>query len=142
MSTRGAKDYRVDGTGWDAGACKVRESVRSSGAVGFTLLEVVIAVSIIAVGFTAVFSLNSQSVSAGRSVEFHSKASLLAAEKLSDIENRSGYTWKASIAGIESEQFGEFADRLKKIDLVISLGDGELTWSMTAYRYFSVEEKL
>ena len=53
---------------------------------GFTLLEVMVAMSILAIALVAVFQLQSQSISMSTSARFMTTASLLAQSKMADVE--------------------------------------------------------
>ena len=54
---------------------------------GFTLLEVLIALSIIAIAFTSLFSTQSSSLSLAIHAKFHTDASLLAREVIAGYES-------------------------------------------------------
>lgn len=54
---------------------------------GFTLLEVMIAMSILAIALVAVFQMQSQSISMSTEARFLTTASLLAQYKMADIES-------------------------------------------------------
>ena len=53
---------------------------------GFTLLEVMIAMAILAIGLVSVFQMQSQSISMSAESRFMTTASLLAQSKMTDIE--------------------------------------------------------
>jgi len=53
---------------------------------GFTLLEVMVAMSIMAIGLVAVFQMQSQSISMSTEARFQTTASLLAQSKMADLE--------------------------------------------------------
>jgi len=53
---------------------------------GFTLLEVMVAMSILAIALVAVLQLQSQSISMSTSARFMTTASLLAQSKMADVE--------------------------------------------------------
>lgn len=123
---------------------------------GFTLLEVVIAVAIIATGFFAVYSLHAQTLTAASDVRFYIKAPLLAQAKLAEIEGNlkdrmdgsgdfgedfEGYTWKATVSEVSQEGLGAVAERVKKIELQILLNEDENSYGITAYRYEEPTEK-
>lgn len=118
---------------------------------GFTLLEVVICVVIIATGFIAVYSLHLQTLRSSHDIRFYTKAPMLAQQKISEIssnlndasdsegdfgEDFEGFAYKATISDIEeNEILGETAEKLKKIDLQITLNDGENAYYLTVYRF-------
>ena len=123
---------------------------------GFTLLEVVIAVAIFATGFFAVYSLHVQTMAAAEDVRFYIKAPLLAQARLAEAESNmkdladgsgdfgedyEGYTWKMTVGEATGEKLGPMAEKIKKIELQISLNEGENTYDITAYRYVEPSEK-
>ena len=118
---------------------------------GFTLLEVMVAVSIMAIVLIAVYRMHSQSILMHNDVKFYTVAPLLAQGKLAEIEMETvkeqtndsgdcgdefpGFTWSLSIADVESEALGDTAEDLKKIDLIISFNQGENSYSLRTYRF-------
>ncbi len=118
---------------------------------GFTLLEVMVALAIISVVITAVFGLQSQTVVLSTYAQFDTKAPFLAqskiAEIIADISNHSedqtgdfgdefsGYAWRSSVKDIESETIGSFAEKMKRIDVGVTLNEGEFVYTLTTYRF-------
>ncbi|MFO7557677.1 MAG: prepilin-type N-terminal cleavage/methylation domain-containing protein [Desulfobacterales bacterium] len=118
---------------------------------GFTLLEVMVALSIISIVVTAVFGLQSQTVVLNTYAQFDTKAPFLAqfkiAEIIADIANHSedqtgdfgdefsGYAWRSSVKDIESETIGSFAEKMKRIDVGVTLNEGEFVYTLTTYRF-------
>ena len=119
---------------------------------GFTLLEVMVAVSIIAIVFTAVFKMHSQTISMQSASIFYTTAPLLAQKKIAEIkitpidelmdgsgdfgDDFPGYNWKVSIEDVESEILGNTAKDLKKIDIIISLDNDQDAYSIRTYKFF------
>jgi len=117
---------------------------------GFTLLEVMAAVSIMAIVLTAVYRLHSQTISMSSSVRFYTNAPMLTQRTMSEVEikpddfqgNSSGdygeefpgYVWSVQVEDVESEELGEAAKDLKRIDVSITLNDGEFNYSFRTYR--------
>ncbi len=99
---------------------------------GFTLLEVMIAMAILAISLVAVYQSQSQSVSMAANARFLTTASLLAQNRMSQIdaaparEVSSGggdfgeefpdYAWKVEVGNVEGIQF------LRKISLTVTHG--------------------
>lgn len=118
---------------------------------GFTLLEVCVAVFIIAIVLLAVYRLQSQTLLMNYSARFYTTAPLLAQKKLAEIEVNgleditgesgdfgeefSGYTWELATDAVDSEELEKTAEALKRIDLKILLNGGELEYSVRTYRY-------
>ena len=107
---------------------------------GFSLLEVMVAISIIAIAFTAALGLQSRAMSLAGEAKFHTTASMLAQKKIAEIESENidniiaysgdfgndfpGYHWELSIKNTMSSE-PEIADSLKQINLEISWSDDE-----------------
>jgi len=106
---------------------------------GFTLLEVMIAVSLIAIALTTLLGSQSQSVSFANSAKFETMAALLAQSKMSEIAAMSdkdglssdsgdfgddypGYTWEVTLSDISIEGVDNISDYLKQIDLTVTWG--------------------
>ena len=123
-------------------------------APGFTLLEVMIAVAIIAIALMAVLSSQSQGLSLAGESRFNRTASLLAQGKMAEIEavkdrkdlnsdrgdfgdEFPGYTWQLSVRGVLFEGVGKLSDRLKQIDLEVIWGSDDLyRYRLRLYRFF------
>jgi len=119
---------------------------------GFTLLEVMVALSIIAIVLVSVYRMHAQTVSMNNEVRFYVTAPILAqikmaeikSESLEDIGDDSGdygdefpdYRWNMVIDDVESTALGNIARDLKKIDLLISFNNDEFTYNLRAYKYF------
>lgn len=124
---------------------------------GFTLLEVMVAMAIIAIGLTAVLGSQSQSVSLASEAKFNTTAPLLAQSKISEIEvvepgdladdsgdfgdDFLGYTWQYSVQQVDFERPENAADRLKRIDLTISWGEGDRYKYLLRFYQFLGNEK-
>jgi general secretion pathway protein I len=116
---------------------------------GFTLLEVMVALSIIAVVVTAVFSLQSQTVVLNTKAQFDTKAPFLAqlkiTEIIADIANQGedqagdfgdefpGYVWQSSVKDIESENLGSYAEKMKEINVTVTFNEEEFVYTLTTY---------
>lgn len=127
-------------------AAKSPESQR-----GFTLLEVMVALSIIAIVLVSVYRLHAQTVSMNNEVRFYATAPMLAQIKMAEIESESiedvgddsgdfgdefpDYRWNIVIDDVESTTLGNIAKNLKKVDLLISFNNDEFTYSLRNYKY-------
>lgn len=121
---------------------------------GFTLIEVVIAVAIISIGFFGVYNLHLQTIRANNTVRFYLKAPMLANMKISEIdagldsltessgefgEAGSGYSWKVTPVETENDESGSVAGNLRQYDLEVFNEGG--SYSITVYRFSQDPEK-
>jgi general secretion pathway protein I len=118
---------------------------------GFTLLEIMVAVSIIAIVLVSVYKMQAQTISMNYAARFYATAPLLAQLKLAEIEIENpgqqtgnsgdfgdkfpGYRWNVVIDDIESELLANIAENLKKIDVNVSFNNDEFTYSLRTYRF-------
>ena len=109
---------------------------------GFTFLEVMVAIALIAIALTAVLGSQSQSVSLAGEARFNTTAALLALSKMAEIELEDsddlnadsgdfgedfpGYTWQLSVSDVMFEHPENASDHLQRVDLTISWGEDEL----------------
>ena len=119
---------------------------------GFTLLEVMVALSIIAIVLVSVYRMHAQTVSMNNEVRFYATAPMLAQIKMAEIESESledigddsgdygdefpDYRWSIVIDDVESTALGNIAKDLKKIDLLISFNNDEFIYNSRSYKYF------
>ena len=124
---------------------------RSRMSNGFTLLEVCVAVFVIAIVLLAVYRLQSQTLLMNYSARFYTTAPLLAQMKLAEIgvnglediidesgdfgQEFPGYTWEMGTDDVDTEALEKTTEALKRIDLRILLNGGELEYSLQTYRY-------
>jgi len=118
---------------------------------GFTLLEVMVALSIIAIVLVSVYRMHAQTVSMNNEVRFYATAPMLAQIKMAEIESESlkdigddsgdfgdefpDYRWNIVIDDVESTELGNMVKDLKKINLLISSSNDEFIYSLRAYKY-------
>jgi general secretion pathway protein I len=116
---------------------------------GFTLLEVIIAVAIIAIALTTLLGSQSQSVSFANSAKFETMAALLAQSKMSEIviqeadslfsdsgdfgDDYPGYAWDVTISDISIEGVNSISDYLKQVDLTVTWG--VFSYNVRLYHY-------
>ena len=116
--------------------------IRRRSNKGFTLLEVMIAVALVAIALTTLLVSQSQSVSFANSAKFETMAALLAQSKMSEItmldpnslssdsgdfgDDYPGYAWEATVSDISIEGIENISDYLKQIDL-------RITWGVYSY---------
>ena len=110
---------------------------------GFTLLEVLIAMAIMAIVLVSVYRMHSQTLTMTSANRFYTQAPLLAQSKMAQLEavssesisgdsgdfgdNFPGYSWSVSTEAMSMEALGEVGADLNRIDLTVSLDDYEYT---------------
>lgn len=116
---------------------------------GFTLMEVMVALAVIAVALTAIYRMHTQTLFMDTRGRFDTVASMLARQKLADIDDPSelkdlmddngdfgdlhpGFTWKIATDTVSSDLLKEDGPTLKHITLTVESGDQALT--LTTYR--------
>ena len=118
---------------------------------GFTLLEIMVSVSIIAIVLVSIYKMQAQTISMNYEARFYATAPLLAQFKMTEQETKSledltsdsgnfdddfpGYSWSMAVDDVESEALGNTAKDLKKIDVTIFLNNDEFTYSLRTYRF-------
>ena len=118
---------------------------------GFTLLEVMVALSIIAIVLVSVYRMHAQTVSMNYEVRFYATAPMLAQIKMAEIESESlkdlvddsgdfgdefpNYRWNIVIDDVESTALGNVVKDLKKIDLLVSSNNDEFKYNLRGYKY-------
>ena len=118
---------------------------------GFTLLEVLIAMAIMAIVLVSVYRLQSQTLNMAAASRFYTQAPMLAQNRLSQLEaNPSeliagdsgdfgeqfpGYSWRVSTEEVSSEILGEIAGDLKRIDVTVALNEKEYEYSVRTYLF-------
>jgi general secretion pathway protein I len=116
---------------------------------GFTLLEVMVAVALIAIALTALLGSQSQSVSFANSAKFETMAALLAQGKMSEIvmrgtgdlssdsgdfgEDYPGYSWSSTVSDVSMPGEEALSDYLKQIDLTVTWG--VFSYNLRLYHY-------
>ena len=121
---------------------------------GFTLLEVMISVAIIALIFVSLFRMQSSTIMLAEAGKFNTIAPILAKQILvrveQDIENWSdpngdfgenypGMKWACEISDVFLENLDfigeENQDRFKKIDIKILASSGSNSYEISAWRF-------
>ncbi|MCP4112384.1 MAG: prepilin-type N-terminal cleavage/methylation domain-containing protein [Desulfobacteraceae bacterium] len=119
---------------------------------GFTLLEVMVAVSILAIALVSIYRLHTQTISMNNAIKFHTVAPLLAQGKLAEFEIKPadeleddsgdfgddfpGYNWRASVEDVEPKELEELEGYaiLKKIDVTVNFEGGGFVYHFGIYR--------
>jgi general secretion pathway protein I len=123
-------------------------SIRS-GEAGFTLLEILVAMSIVTFALIAIFRLYSQTISMNYLLSFNTTAPFLAQKKMAELtsmpgedlgdnsgdfeEAFPGYTWAVAVEDVVSESLE--TEDLKKIDVRVSMNGDEHVYYLRRYRF-------
>ena len=114
---------------------------------GFTLLEVMVSLSIIAIVLVSIMRLQGQTISMNETIRFYTIAPLLAQSKMSEISQDplaaisdsgdfgtdfSGYTWEAQILDLNIDVVESPEIKLKKVDIIVKLNN-DLKFSLRQY---------
>lgn len=113
---------------------------------GFTLLEVMVSVAIIAIVLVSILKLQGQTMTMNETIRFYTLAPLLADAKIVEIrlnpetfdltssgdfgEDYPGYSWEARIEELKIEVMESPEIGLKKIDMAVQFNNGELNFSV------------
>lgn len=117
---------------------------------GFTLLEVMVALAVVAIALTAIYRMHSQTLFMDARGRFDTVAALLMGQKLADIDTielkdlsgdsgdfgnaHPGYAWQIESENVSSDLLKEDGPTLKRITVTISR-DGEASvFKLDAYR--------
>lgn len=120
-------------------------------AFGFTLLEVMVAMAVMAIVLVSVYRMHSQTLTMNTAARFYTQAPLLAQQKMAEVtstssgifasdsgdfgENYPGYSWELSTTDVSSEVLGEVADDLKRIDVTVSYMNDQFSFNLRTYRF-------
>jgi general secretion pathway protein I len=118
---------------------------------GFTLLEVMVAVAIMAIALSAVYKLYSQAFNMNQSARFYTTATLLAETKLAELaiqsprdlgsdagafeDEFSDYSWQVTVTEVEAEEITLSQQSLRQIDIVITHDQQGESFSLRTYRF-------
>ena len=134
---------------------RITEFTRSP---GFTLLEVMVAIAVIAIALTAALGSQSQSLSIASEAKFYTTATLLARQKMAEIdagyledlstdsgdfgEEFPNYRWEMTVNDALYPVSEEASENLSQVDLVVSWGDNDLyKYRLRLYRFVPETEK-
>jgi general secretion pathway protein I len=118
---------------------------------GFTLMEVMVAVSVVAIALMAIYRMHTQTLFMDARGRFDTVATQLARQKLADIDTMAladlsgdsgdfgnahpGFTWQIETEGVSADLLKEDGPTLKRITVTISASEGASVFSLTTYRH-------
>lgn len=119
---------------------------------GFTLLEVLIAIAILAISLSAIFGSQAQSLSLATEAQFNIYAATLAKAKLAEYESGitplengdgdfgddfPGYTWKVEVQEADLQDIlpslADLGDPLQRLDITVSWDNERFTYGIRCY---------
>ena len=120
-------------------------------ALGFTLLEVLAAVAILAIVLVAVFRLHFQTTAMTGASKFYTLAPLLAQTKLTDLEiagienagsdegdfgtDMPGLRWRVDTEDVAPAILQNGPGSMRKIEITVSTIDEDMVYRMRTYRF-------
>jgi len=119
---------------------------------GFTLLEIMIALAIIAIALVAALGSQSQSVSLANEAKFTTTVTYLAQHKMAELEAKKpedlisdsgdfgedfpGYRWEVEVSDVSMEEFEKLSEYVKKIGLTVYWGEEDTyQYRVNYYRF-------
>ena len=132
-----------------------RPPCRRPHPAGFTLLEVMVALGIMAIVLTGVYRLQAQTLSMSLESRFTAQAPLLARSALTRYDETArreqrplatdqgdfgrefpGYAWKITVDEAPSQTLGADISRdMKRIQVLVTLNGGQYVYGMRTYRF-------
>lgn len=119
-------------------------------ASGFTLMEVMVAVSVVAIALLAIYRMHTQTLFMDARGRFDTVATQLVRQKLADIEAidleelsgdngdfgnaHPGYTWQIETAEVSTDLLKADGPTLKQITVIISFNGDASVFNLTTYR--------
>jgi general secretion pathway protein I len=118
---------------------------------GFTLMEVLVALSVVAIALMAIYRMHSQTLFMDTRSRFDSVATMLTRQKLADVnaielsefnaddgdfgQDHPGYSWKIQTEAVTSDLIRQDGPTLKQIRLTISHNETAAEFTLTTYRF-------
>lgn len=118
---------------------------------GFTLMEVMVALAVVAIALTAIYRMHAQTLFMDARGRFDTVAAMLARQKLADMDTidladltsdsgdfgkaHPGYAWRIQSEEVSSDLLKEDGPTLTRITLTISFNGEESLFNLTTYRH-------
>lgn len=129
-----------------------QNSDHATGSRGFTLLEVMVALAVLATTLTVVYQLHGQTMMISSNARFYNLAPMLAQAKLSELERSPynelaessgefgedypGFQWSVRIEDVTTDLLEAKPYHFTRIEIVVSNND-ENTYNLRTYRFYA-----
>jgi general secretion pathway protein I len=128
-----------------------QRSADAKGSKGFTLLEVMVALAVLATTLTVIYQLHGQTMMISSNARFYNLAPMLAQAKLSELdqsayqelaessgdfdEDYPGFKWSVQIEDVVSDLLENKEYHFTRFEIVVSNDDGS-TYNLRTYRFY------
>ena len=117
-------------------------------AAGFTLIEILVALALLAIVFMAVFRLFSQTITMDATTRFYTTAPLLAQKIMAetvalptarrydnsgDFENYPGYQWQSTVTEAAPGLFDSSVGNLQRVEVTVTWSGNNQRFSLRRY---------
>ncbi len=126
----------------------IKSGGRRTRIKGFTLIEILVAIAVLAIAFVSFYRLFSQAIAADGVSRFYTIAPLLAQQKTAEIssgavsadhdgsgsfEDYPGYNWQLHSFDVVSESLGTAVSDMKQVDITISVSNDTRRYDLRTY---------
>lgn len=126
---------------------------RHRAVAGFTLMEVVVALAVLAIVLVSVFRMQTGNLGVVERLQFNTRAAMLAKAKMAELDatgidddielegdfgdTAPGYHWRVSVSPRDDALLGQTAQRLYRVEIRIGLNQDESVFRLHTQRLLS-----